>query len=115
MPTMDERRGTLDGVRHRPRVGTAGKIATLLWLGASSAAWACPSCNDAIGNDPVATALSWTTLLLIAMPLLLGGSIGGWIAISYWRAAREEAVANRGAAVPQSSWMHLWAGKESET
>ena len=62
--------------------------------------WACPTCKDAIDTDPVATALSATTLLLLAMPALLIGSIGGWVCYVYWRAARRP-VAN--ATAPQPS------------
>ncbi len=50
--------------------------------------WACPSCKDAVAGDPVGAALSWTTLVLIGVPLVLMGSIGGWVSYVYWRAAR---------------------------
>ena len=68
-----------------------------------SMALACPNCKDAIAGDPVAAALSWTTLLLIAVPLVLFGSIGGWVGFIYWRAAH---------GLP---WNWRWTGKESET
>lgn len=72
----------------------------------TNAVLACPSCKDAIAGDPVATALSWTTLLLIAMPALLMGTIGGWVGYVYWRAARQaEPVV----------WSSIWTEKESET
>ena len=58
---------------------------------------ACPLCKDAIAGDSVATALSATTLLLIAIPATLVLSIGGWIGFVYWRAARQAtAVADTG-------------------
>lgn len=63
-------------------------------LAAPAAVLACPSCKDAISGDPVASALSWTTLVLIAMPVLLVGSIGGWVVYVYWRAGRRSAVTN---------------------
>ena len=49
---------------------------------------ACEACKDAVKDDPVGTALSATTLVLIAMPMLLIGSIGGWVGYAYWRATR---------------------------
>ena len=52
-------------------------------------ALACEACKDAVKDDPVGTALSATTLVLIAMPLLLVGSIGGWVGYAHWRAARD--------------------------
>jgi ABC-type antimicrobial peptide transport system permease subunit len=66
-------------------------LLTTLWL-VPAGVLACPSCNDAVTGDPVASALSWTTLLLIAMPMVLIGSIGGWVFYAYWRAARPGAV-----------------------
>jgi len=73
-------------------------------VGAASAVSACPTCKDAVSGDPVAAALSWTTLVLIAVPLSLIGSIGGWLFFAYRRVDR--------AAAP------LWSmltGKESES
>ena len=70
---------------------------------------ACPLCKDAIAGDPVASALSATTLLLIAVPLLLVGLIGGWVSYVYWRAGRVGAGTNDAASPPrglllQSVW-----------
>ena len=64
--------------------------AALSWaiLLAPAVGQACEACKDAVKNDPVGTALSATTLLLIGMPMVLIGSIGGWIGHAYWRAAR---------------------------
>ena len=76
---------------------TASRWSALRWttlalLGtvavAPSWVWACPSCKDALAGDPVGAALSWTTLVLIGVPLVLMGSIGGWVSYVYWRAAR---------------------------
>ena len=70
-------------------------IAALVgWLlvGAPGIVLACEACKDAVKNDPVGTALSATTLLLIGMPVLLVGSIGGWIGYVYWRASRPAAA-----------------------
>ena len=75
---------------------TRGMQAMLLcvaWL-APAVVEACEACKEAVKGDPVGTALSATTLLLIAMPMLLIGSVGGWIGYMYWRAARGGAVAN---------------------
>ncbi len=62
---------------------------------------ACPTCKDAVAGDPVATALSATTLLLLGTPVVLIGSIGGWVGYVYWRAARRPA--RTGDAAPQPS------------
>jgi hypothetical protein len=59
-------------------------------LALPSVAAACPNCNDAVKGDPVAAALSGTTLLLIALPASLMGSIGAWVALAFRRAARAE-------------------------
>ena len=53
---------------------------------------ACEACKEAVQNDPVGTALSATTLVLIGMPMVLIGSIGGWIGHAYWRASRHAAA-----------------------
>ena len=73
---------------------------------------ACPSCKDAIESDPVAAALSWTTLLLIGVPMALFGSLGGWVAYVYWRAAHPAATVLGRAA---NFWRPSWTEKESET
>ena len=74
------------------------RSARVYWMGALS--WvlltpavglACEACKEAVKNDPVGTALSATTLVLIGMPMVLIGSIGGWIGYAYWRAARRVA------------------------
>jgi len=63
-----------------------------LLLVAPAVVLACEACKDAVKDDPVGTALSATTLLLIGMPVLLIGSIGGWIGYVYWRASRQAAA-----------------------
>ena len=73
---------------------------------------ACPACKDALEGDSVGRALSWTTLLMIAVPMLLFTSIGGWVFFVYWRAARR--AAREDAAARSVSWP-MWAEKESET
>jgi len=80
-----------------------------LVLALPSIGLACPACKDALEGDAVGRALSWTTLMMIAVPITLVGAIGGWVFFVYWRAAR---VAS--AAVSDVSWP-LWAEKESET
>lgn len=84
------------------RLGGSALTALLL----ASRALACPSCKDAISGDPVASALSWTTLLLIALPALLMGGIGGWVGYLYWRAEHQP---------PRLAWPRIWREKESET
>lgn len=61
---------------------------------------ACEACKDAVKDDPVGTALSATTLVLIAMPMLLIGSIGGWVGYAYWRADRRALASDGTAAQP---------------
>ena len=88
----------------------AAVLTAFLWLFPS---WvlACPACKDALSGSSVGAALSWTTLLLIAVPLLLVGSIGGWVAYAYWRAAHASAAET----VPPVPTWPVWAEKESET
>jgi hypothetical protein len=88
----------------------AGFVVAML---SASAALACPTCKDAIAGDPVARAFSWTTLFMIAMPLTLVASIGGWVAFAHWR-ARSESPADTMRPADQP-WVHAWAGKENET
>jgi hypothetical protein len=87
-------------------------LATLsVLLTAPAVATACPSCKNAIENDPVAAAFNSTTLLMIAVPVLLVSVVGGWIFYASWRARRTlEADAGDGVA-----WGPAWAEKESET
>ena len=72
--------------------GSAFRRVTVAFLGsvvtAPSWAFACPACKDALAADPVGAALSWTTLVLIGVPLVLVGAIGGWVSYAYWRALR---------------------------
>jgi protein-S-isoprenylcysteine O-methyltransferase Ste14 len=84
MATQDEKRSS------RGR-WAAGLLSGLL-LVAPAVALACEACKEAVKDDPVGTALSATTLLLIGMPALLIGSIGGWIGYVYWRASRQAAA-----------------------
>ena len=73
---------------------------TAIVLSAPAVALACEACRDAVANDPVGTALSATTLLLLGVPALLMGSIGGWVGYVYWRAARRAVAADEPAAQP---------------
>ncbi len=77
--------------RSSPRRWLTALLAWLLVV-APTVVLACEACKDAVKDDPVGTALSATTLLLIGMPLLLIGSIGGWIGYVYWRASRPAAA-----------------------
>jgi len=92
------------------------RLATMV-LGSSlvipSAVLACPACKDALSGDPIGSALSWTTLLLIAFPSGLVTCIGGWIFFMYWRAARQAASAP--VESPSPSWSAALNQKESET
>ncbi len=94
---------------HGPRVTIGGLVGALVL--SPSAVLACPACKDALEGDSVGYALSWTTLMMIAVPMTLFLSIGGWVAFAYWRAARRAA---NDTATPSLSWP-VWAEKESET
>ena len=76
-------------------------LLTCMLVVAPAVALACEACKEAVKDDPVGTALSATTLLLIGMPILLIGSIGGWIGYVYWRASRP-AAADTGPPAPPS-------------
>lgn len=82
-------------------------------LAIPSAVPACPLCKDALSGDPIGSALSWTTLLLIAFPSGLVTLIGGWIFFMYWRAARQAASATLES--PSPAWSAALNEKESET
>ena len=79
----------------------AALVACLLVM-APAVVLACEACKEAVKDDPVGTALSATTLLLIGMPALLIGSIGGWIGYVYWRASRQASAAVGPAEPPPS-------------
>ena len=96
---------------HAWKLGFRYAAAVLALQAMPSWVLACPACKDALAGDAVGMALSWTTLLLIAVPMLLVGSIGGWICYAYWQAARRSA-AREG---PQVDTWPLWTEKESET
>jgi hypothetical protein len=80
-------------------------------LAAPAVAMACPSCKSAIENDPVAAAFNSTTILMIAVPVVLVASVGGWIFYAHWRARRALDAGVHAAVV----WRPAWTEKESET
>ncbi len=86
-------------------------------LAAPMSVAACPLCKDAIAGDPVASALSWTTLLLIALPAVLVGAIGGWVWYVYWRATRHDWLASADPPVQLRGGVcgPIWREEESET
>lgn len=80
-------------------------------LAVPAAVLACPLCKDAISGDPVSTALSWTTLVMIAVPFVLLVSSGSWLGYMYWRAAHPKTSQR-----PRPlNWSSIWTEKESET
>ena len=85
-----------------------------LVAGFPAVAAACPSCKDAISGDPVATALSATTLVLIAIPLALFGGMGCWVAYKLWRAQHAEIEPADGA-IEASPFYPLMRQEESES
>jgi hypothetical protein len=98
--------GRLASSLRRAAAATLGVMLT-----APAVAMACPSCKSAIENDPVAAAFNSTTILMIAVPMGLVVSAGGWIFYAYWRARRAvDAGAHSGMA-----WRPVWTEKESET
>ena len=84
------------GIERSSRVQWVAAALSWALLLAPAVGLACEACKDAVKNDPVGTALSATTLVLIGMPMLLIGSIGGWIGHAYWRAARHAAAERAG-------------------
>ena len=91
-------------------------LAICAWSGASAGvALACPLCKDAIAGDPVATVLSWTTLVMIGVAFTLVASIGGWIMFAHWRAARADVADSGDPAGADAPWRQAWAERESET
>lgn len=45
----------------------------------------CAMCQSVMpkGDDPLARGLFWSVLLLMSMPFIVGGSIGGWLYYRY--------------------------------
>jgi ABC-type nickel/cobalt efflux system permease component RcnA len=80
-----------------------------VFLIVSRAVLACPLCSTAVEDDPVAAAFNSTTFMMIAAPIVLVGSIGGWVVYRYWRSAR------RAAAAAHLAWGPIWTEEESET
>lgn len=76
----------------------------------------CPLCKDAIQGDPVAAAFNATTLLMIAAPMVMVASVGGWIAYLYWRAG-QRADADTGAtrSDPAAPYWPRLTEEESQT
>ena len=52
----------------------------------------CAMCKTALAgvNDPLAQGIFWSVLLLISMPFLVVGSIGGWIFYTYRNTYRHQ-------------------------
>jgi hypothetical protein len=98
--------------RHRGWMPRAAAAVCAALLVAPSVAAACPLCKDALAGDPVGAALSWTTLVLIAAPMLLLGSIGGWVFHAFRRATHDKLAAE--APMTRAGW-HMWKEKENET
>jgi len=59
----------------------------------AAAAWACPSCNQGLENDPAGLAFYWGTLFMMAMPYSVALTVGGGLFYVYWRAARNAPAA----------------------
>jgi len=55
----------------------------------------CAMCQTVMpkGDDPLARGLFWSVLLLMSMPFLIGGSIGGWLFYKHWRMRQEQRAA----------------------
>jgi hypothetical protein len=89
-------------------IGTRGAAAILssAIVAGPSSVLACPMCEVALKGDPVVAAFNGTTMLLIAVPALLFGSIGGWVSYVYWRAGRQ---------AERLDWSSNWTEKESRT
>lgn len=44
------------------------------------------ACAVCVGSSPADYGYFWAILFLMSMPFALGGSIGGWLLYTYWRA-----------------------------
>lgn len=75
----------------------------------AAAAWACPTCSEAIAGDPAALSFYWSTLFMIAMPYALVLGVGGGLMYVYWRAARNAAEMD---SIEPVSWPARGPGKE---
>jgi hypothetical protein len=88
------------------RLRRAAAVLGAAVLAVPAAVSACPMCEVALKDDPVVAAFNWTTLLLIAVPTVLMGLIGGWVSYVYWRESRRPG---------HVGWSAVWIEKESET
>jgi hypothetical protein len=98
--------------------GRIGKGLAAVWtwvLVTAAPTLACPLCKDAIAGDPKAAVLSWTTLLMIAVPFALVGAIGTGIVYVHWRAARDDALEHPDPAASDAPWFPTLAERENES
>jgi hypothetical protein len=58
-------------------------VGSLVFQGAN----ACSVCVPGGADDPATDAYNWSVFFLMAMPYAVGGSIAGWFAFNYRRAA----------------------------
>ena len=73
---------------------------------AHGVAHACAVCGHATTpGDPLGRGFYWGMLFLLATPFAVVGTIGGWLAYWYWRAAHSR----RADASPWSLWEKVWA------
>ena len=90
----------------------SGAAVLAMIAGSPALTLACPLCKDAIQGDPVAAAFNATTLLMIAAPMALVASVGGWIAYLYWQHGRH---APTGPTAPAAPYGPILTNKESQT
>ncbi len=88
---------TAIGGIHRARRAVGGALVALgAWAVSPEAlAQGCAMCRTAVegSNDPLARALSFSTLFLLAMPFAIVASVGGWIFFSMRADARPDGAA----------------------
>jgi hypothetical protein len=79
---------------------TSSFLAVAVSTFVAAAAFACPTCSEAIKDDPAGLAFYWSTLFMIAMPYTIALTVGGGLFYAYRRAARSAAAP----AIDSSLW-----------
>lgn len=84
----------------------------VLVLALPTIALSCAVCLTGAANDPVADALNWSVLFLMATPYTVVGLVAGWLAYTHWRAAaRKNGGERKKTPILSLAWIHKESGR----